>query len=212
MTISAERGKSIFRKTEKELLRLASDDHSEAVHGFRTTTRRLETLLGQLVRDGGRKNKKLLKMLNRIRKSAGRVRDIDVQLEALASLEIPQEPRRKTPLVHNLGELRREHEKHLRKLLKKGDIRDIRKRLKRAKAWLRFDSNRDPLSVAKQMLTRVQIPRGAADEDTAEAKRLHELMRNYSNQVVQFLSEFLAPYAGQWTLDFATWRPLEARE
>ena len=62
MTISAEHGKSIFQKMENELLRLASDDHSEAVHGFRTTTRRLETLLGQLV-PGSRKNRKLLKML-----------------------------------------------------------------------------------------------------------------------------------------------------
>jgi hypothetical protein len=55
------------------------------------------------------------------------------------------------------------------------------------------------------------LVRGAADEDPAEAKRLHELMRNYSNQVVQFLTKFLAPYAPNWTLDFATWRPLEEK-
>lgn len=51
--------------------------------------------------------------------------------------------------------------------------------------------------------------RGAAEDDPQEAKRLHELMRNYSTQVVQFLTRFLAPYAPHWTLDFATWRPLE---
>ena len=55
------------------------------------------------------------------------------------------------------------------------------------------------------------LVRGAADDDPAEAGRLHELMRNYSNQVVQFLSKFLAPYAAHWTLDFATWRPLEEK-
>jgi hypothetical protein len=53
--------------------------------------------------------------------------------------------------------------------------------------------------------------RGAAEENPEEAKRLHELMRNYSNQVVQFLSKFLAPYAPHWSLDFATWRPLEEK-
>jgi len=53
--------------------------------------------------------------------------------------------------------------------------------------------------------------RGAADDDPQEAKRLHELMRNYSQQVVQFLGRFLAPYAPHWTLDFATWRPLEEK-
>lgn len=51
--------------------------------------------------------------------------------------------------------------------------------------------------------------RGAAEDDPEQARRLHELMRRYSNQVVQFLSRFLAPYAPHWSLDFATWRPLE---
>ena len=51
--------------------------------------------------------------------------------------------------------------------------------------------------------------RGAAEDDPQEAQRLRELMRRYSSQVVQFLSRFLAPYAPHWTLDFATWRPLE---
>ena len=53
--------------------------------------------------------------------------------------------------------------------------------------------------------------RGAAEDDPQEARRLHELMRNYSNQVVQFLSKLLAPYAPHWALDFATWRPLEEK-
>ena len=119
MAISAERGKSIFRKTEKELLRLSSGHRAEAVHGFRTAARRLQTLLEQLVSDNNRKQKKLLKILDRIRKSAGKVRDIDVQLEALRILKVPQEPRRKTQLVQTLIELRTQHEKKLRKLLKK---------------------------------------------------------------------------------------------
>lgn len=53
--------------------------------------------------------------------------------------------------------------------------------------------------------------RGAAEDNPEEAKRLHELMRNYSRQVVGFLTKFLAPYAPHWTLDFATWRPLEEK-
>ena len=55
------------------------------------------------------------------------------------------------------------------------------------------------------------ILRGAAEDNPEEAKRLHELMRNYSGQVVNFLSRFLAPYAAHWSLDFATWRPLEEK-
>ena len=40
-------------------------------------------------------------------------------------------------------------------------------------------------------------------------KRLHSLFRNYSAQVIKFLGTFLSPYAGQWILDFASFRPLE---
>jgi len=172
MAICRDRGKSIFRKTETELLRLVSDHHCEAVHGFRTTTRRLEMLLVQLVADGSQRNSKLLKTLNRIRKSAGRVRDIDVQLEALGSLKIPQEPRRQTQLMQNLLQLRAKHERHLRKLIKQEDINDIRRRLRRAEALLRFDSNRDPISVAKQMLSSAQVPHASADEETLHRYRL----------------------------------------
>ena len=55
------------------------------------------------------------------------------------------------------------------------------------------------------------ILRGAAEDNPEEARRLHELMRKYSKQVVQFLTKFLAPYASHWSLDFATWRPLEEK-
>jgi hypothetical protein len=39
--------------------------------------------------------------------------------------------------------------------------------------------------------------------------RVHSIMRNYSAQVTEFLAKFLAPYAGKWNLDFASFRPLE---
>jgi CHAD domain-containing protein len=132
----------------------------------------LQTLLEQLVAGNNRKHKKLLKTLNRIRKSAGKVRDIDVQLEALRSLKVPQEPRRKTQLVHALIELRAQHERKLRKLLKKQDLRDVRKRLRRAERSVVFDSNREPLSVARQMLDRLTVPQGPVDEETLHRYRL----------------------------------------
>jgi CHAD domain-containing protein len=171
MAITANRGKSVFRKTEKELLRLSSGRSADAVHGFRTSTRRLQTLLEQIVTGNNRRHKKLLKMLDRIRKSAGKVRDIDAQLDALRSLKIPQEPRRKTQLIHSLLDVRAEHEKRLRKLLKKDNVREIRKRLKRAAGLVRFGEGRDPLVVAREMLASVPLPNGPADEKTLHRYR-----------------------------------------
>src|SRR5437868_511196 len=137
MSIALERTqpglqKLVFQKMERALLKLSSGQDPESVHSFRTTSRRLQTLLEQVVPESDRNRRKLLKMLDRIRKRAGKLRDIDVQLSALRSLKVPQEPRRKTQLMHGLIELRAEHEKTLRKLLSKEKIREIRKRLKRA--------------------------------------------------------------------------------
>jgi hypothetical protein len=51
--------------------------------------------------------------------------------------------------------------------------------------------------------------RGFGAEVREDVERLHEVMRNYSVQVVKFLSQLLAPYSPHWKLDFASFRPLE---
>jgi 3-deoxy-D-manno-oct-2-ulosonic acid (Kdo) hydroxylase len=44
-------------------------------------------------------------------------------------------------------------------------------------------------------------------QETVE--RVHSILRNYSAQVIEFLTKFLSPYAGKWILDFASFRPFE---
>ena len=40
-------------------------------------------------------------------------------------------------------------------------------------------------------------------------RRLHRLLRDYSRRAAEFVSRFLAPYAGHLQLDYASFRPLE---
>jgi hypothetical protein len=47
--------------------------------------------------------------------------------------------------------------------------------------------------------------------DAVARERLQAILRNYSRQAVKFLESFLSPYAGNWVLDFASFRPLEER-
>jgi hypothetical protein len=52
----------------------------------------------------------------------------------------------------------------------------------------------------------------AVDTKTASAAavgRLHTIMRNYSQAVVNFLTGFLSPYHANWKLDYASFRPQE---
>jgi hypothetical protein len=53
--------------------------------------------------------------------------------------------------------------------------------------------------------------RGFAAGRSEDVERLHQIMRNYSAQVVNFLSKFLIPYSQHWKLDFASFRPLEEK-
>jgi hypothetical protein len=53
--------------------------------------------------------------------------------------------------------------------------------------------------------------RGFAAEQPAEVERLHRILRDYSRRTTEFLNGLLAPYAAQWTLDFATFRPIEEK-
>jgi CHAD domain-containing protein len=172
MAIAMERGKVIFRKTERELSRLAAEQHAEAVHGFRTATRRLQILLEQLLASQDRNNQKLLKMLNRIRRRAGKVRDLDIQLAALRSLKVQLEPRRKTQFMQRLIELRLQHEKRLSKLLRNNEIREIRRRLKKASKSARLKAGRDPLQVAREILRSVPLPQGPASDEALHQYRV----------------------------------------
>jgi CHAD domain-containing protein len=160
MSIAPKRSRVVFQKLEQDLVKLSSKPRAENVHRFRTGTRRLQILLGELSPKLDRNQRKLLKQLARIRRRAGKVRDLDVQLAALRSLKIPQEPRRKTQLVNRLIELRAQQEKKLEKAVDDDSVREIRKRLKRAAKNFKPEASRDPLAVARGMLE--AINRGEA--------------------------------------------------
>lgn len=49
--------------------------------------------------------------------------------------------------------------------------------------------------------------RGLADDENKA--RVHEIIRNYAAAVRTFVESFLAPYAGQFQMDYASFRPLE---
>jgi len=164
MTSVLHRGKLIFRRMERNLVRLAEEPNREAVHDFRTTSRRLETFLDLLLPVRDRNERKLLKLLSRIRRRAGSIRDIDVQLAALRSFKVPQEPRRKTQLMHRLIDFRVRHEQKLVKLLKKKAVAELAKRIRRAAQSLHGTSNRDPLGVANEMLRATSTAGPLSDE------------------------------------------------
>jgi CHAD domain-containing protein len=180
MSIAPKRSRVVFQKLEGDLIKLSSKPRADHVHRFRTGTRRLQILLGELSTRPDNRQKKLLKLLGRLRKRAGKVRDLDVQLAALRSLKIPQEPRRKTQLVNHLIELRAQQEKKLRKAANKDTVREIRKRLKRAAKNFKPEASRDPLAVARGMLQAIERGDAPATEALLHQYRILSKRARYA--------------------------------
>lgn len=44
-----------------------------------------------------------------------------------------------------------------------------------------------------------------------EALRLHDILKNYSSSVEGFLTQLLSPYAKEWKLDYASFRPFQEK-
>lgn len=184
MSIDRKRGRMVFAKLERDLIKLSSKLRPQNVHGFRTGTRRLQILLIELAPHPDRRHKKLLKSLGRIRKRAGKLRDLDVQLSALRSFKSPGEPRRKTQLINQLIELRDRQEKKLRKTLDKDTVRDLRKQLKRTAKDFSLEKARDPLSVARTIL-------GSMNGAPIDAALLHQY--RIRTKRARYAAEFAKP-------------------
>ena len=172
MPVDRERTRFVFQKLNRQLDKLANKPQPNDVHQFRTYSRRLQALLEELPPKLSRNDKKLLKLLRRLRRRAGRVRDLDVQIAALHSLKIPQEPRRKAQLLDALTEMRGKRERKLHDSLDKVTTRELGKRLKKAAKNYEIAETTEPLRVARQRLTDVSKPQLPLTEDVLHQYRI----------------------------------------
>ena len=90
---------------------------------------------------------------------------------------------RKTQLAHSLIELRAKHEKKLTKLLKKSDIREIHKRLRKGSKEADFHAARDPLSVAKKIEEAVPVFNAQPTEEILHQRRLAVKRARYAAEL-----------------------------
>jgi CHAD domain-containing protein len=112
-TAPRTRSETLFRKLDKVLKQVSSKAVPEAVHQLRTTVRRIETLVA--ARDAGQRRNlvRLGKRLARLRRRAGKVRDIDVQIVALRGIRLETDGRDRAVLVRHLNGIRSRREKKL---------------------------------------------------------------------------------------------------
>jgi CHAD domain-containing protein len=186
MSIDCKRSHAVFQRLESDLVKLSAKPSRDRVHRFRTGARRLEILLSGIAPGLDRNQKKLLKLIDRIRKRAGKVRDLDVQLAALRSLKVPREPRRKTQLVHHLIDARARQEKKLQKSLDRASVREVRKRLKRAARQFDPEVCRDPLTVATTFVNTLYHSDAPISQALLHQYRILSKRARYAAELSQF--------------------------
>jgi CHAD domain-containing protein len=173
MSVEEKSIRSLLQRVSRQLAKMSSDPVPQNVHQFRTATRRLEAVLSELIPKPGGNERKLRKQLSRLRRRAGRVRDIDVQIAALRSLKMPEEPRRKTQILRALSESRARREKKFLKALDDGTVRQIRRRLRRARAAIQIPKNGcDPLALAARLFAHLARQPGPITEEVLHRYRI----------------------------------------
>jgi CHAD domain-containing protein len=175
-----------FQKLARELARLAKDPAPENVHKMRTNGRRVEVLLSEIAPELTRNDKKLLKMLARLRKKAGRVRDLDVEIGALRTLKIAEGNGHKAQLVDTLVQERGAREQKLSKALDRETAMEIRRRLKRTADKVAIPAKTDPLA-----LTRIKLSELGRDHAPLTEKTLHQY------RIVGKRARYIAELAGR---------------
>jgi CHAD domain-containing protein len=155
MPIDGKRSRLAFRKLIREVTQLERKPAPENVHKFRTNSRRVEALLTEVVHKLHRNDGKLLKLLARLRKKAGRVRDLDVQITCLRNLKNPQGNGHKAHLLEMLIEERAKREKKLAKAFDHETTAEIRKRLNRAASEIKIPRNTEPLTLTVNRLAQL---------------------------------------------------------
>lgn len=192
MPIDRQRNQTLFRRLSRLLQRAAEKPQAETVHQLRTVTRRVEVLLQALNPDADRNQQRLVKKLERLRRRAGRVRDIDVQLDLLHRLEIGRDGRQKQHLTRVLADLRGQREKKLASVLQPGSRRVVLRRLGKAARKLNLfqepaprtgteDAARpfDPVRTALREFTRIAREQGELREANLHAYRLETKQVRY---------------------------------
>jgi CHAD domain-containing protein len=119
MALDANRLLKPVKKLRKLVKKIPAQPTPDEVHGLRTNTRRLEAIFDALSLDGHGTGKTTLKHLARLRKRAGKVRDMDVLTGYASTVHVPDEGECLVRLLEHLGATRRGLAKKLHREVKR---------------------------------------------------------------------------------------------
>ncbi len=158
----------LFKRVGRAADKLPQQPTPENVHAFRTSARRLETLVHAVTPN---QHRKLLKQLRRLRRRAGTLRDLDVQINALRNFKIMEDSARKSQLMATLLDLRARRERKLLKAFDEESRAKLQSRLQKVAGQMPPIEKAlpDPLAVAHRRFAQL-----AREHATTSEEALHE--------------------------------------
>src|SRR5437879_3214065 len=136
MSLDPNRIQKTVRKLRKLVKKSPKRPTPDQVHDLRTHARRFEATADALHLDSRRNERRLLLILSRLRKRAGKVRDMDVHTDHASDLHATQDQDCLIQLLEHLGSARyRQAKKLSREMRENGPT--LRRRLQRTAARLK---------------------------------------------------------------------------
>lgn len=167
---------SVERRVQRALRAAARESSPENVHRLRTSIRRVEVLLAGQFPASHKRVTKLQHELQKIRRRAGKVRDIDVQLNALNSLDLGRPDNGREQLARFLKEKREKRITKLESVLDSKGRSRLRRHLSAVSEDLRTQDNRDkPRKKSAKHLRKMleKLLRSASEPQTFTQENLH---------------------------------------
>jgi len=176
MTLLQKRIRALSTDLQKSVARLERDVTARDVHRLRTTIRRLESVIGFTNPDVGKKQQKALDKLEKLRKRAGRVRDLDIQIGLMAAIangSTASDRRAMTDL------LKARRQRQATRLV--GELRELDHRIfprlekisEQIEGLFHQTKESSPLEQSRSQL--VEMARRAPARQSLKAARLHEM-------------------------------------
>jgi CHAD domain-containing protein len=216
MPLDSEKMQKPVRKLRKLLKKNPKQPTPDQVHDLRTNTRRLEAALTALSLDSQRKEQRLLKDLAKIRKRAGKIRDMDVLTGFASGVHPDGECDCSVQLLEHLGAQRQRHAKKLHSVIDKYGAQ-TRNGLKKASADLerslsqnskdgnQSDASGHALASALKMEEELAAParlgRNNLHPYRLKVKELHNLLKMTADAGQQEFTEALGKVKdaiGEW--------------
>jgi CHAD domain-containing protein len=178
--------------------RLAKETSPKYVHRLRTTVRRIESFLAFTHPDLSKKQKKAISDLAELRKRAGKIRDLDVQLELLGAIANRSTAGDRKIVTDLLKRRRNKQSSRLQEeidRLKASKFSSHIKRIAKAAAAAQTDASEGPLELVRHELS--SRGSGFGGPDSLNSSAMHKLRIQIKK--MRYLAELAKASAEQRT-------------